>query len=169
MDNNPSRFKGEGQQPVELFSWDDCQEFLTKINVLGQGVFRLPTEAEWEYAYRAGSTTAYYLEDDPVQLDAYAWYGANSNSQTHPVGQKEPNAWGLYDMSGNVWEWCHDWYGPYPSGSVIDPTGPDSGMARVLRGGSWFSYPSICRSADRFDNTPVARYDNIGFRVVQTQ
>ncbi len=138
MGSNPSRFSGCPTCPVEQVSWNDIQEFITKLNARGEGKYSLPTEAQWEYAARAGSTTAFYNGGitetgggyDP-NLDVIGWYYYNSNSKTHPVGQKAPNAWGLYDMSGNVYEWCSDWYGTYPSTAVTDPTGPSSGSSRV--------------------------------------
>jgi len=127
---------------------------------------RLPTEAEWEYACRAGTTTSYHSGDSESDLARSGWYTGNSGSQTHPVGQKTANAWGLHDMHGNVWEWCADWKGDYPSGAVTDPTGPSSGSGRVLRGGSW-SYDALsCRSALRSNLHPAFRFYNVGFRVV---
>ncbi len=129
MENNPSNFKGD-DLPVECVSWNDCQEFCRKCSALGLPVL-LPTEAQWEYACRAGSTDAY-----AGNLDDMAWYYKNSGSKTHPVGTKNPNAWGLYDMHGNVWEWCQDWKGDYPKGSVTDPTGPANGSLRVSRSGT---------------------------------
>ena len=128
----------------------------------------MPTEAEWEYASRAGSTNRFSYGDDPgyTQLANYAWYNANSGSTTHAVGGKLPNRWGLFDMSGNVWEWCSDGYGNYPGGSVTDPQGPGSGSDRVFRGGGWGRDASYCRSADRDGNDPSYRNGGIGFRVV---
>ncbi|MEI6656399.1 MAG: formylglycine-generating enzyme family protein [Verrucomicrobiota bacterium] len=160
MGGNPSEFK-DAKNPVENVSWDDCQEFVVKLRkkVPGQ-TFRLPTEAEWEYACRAGTTGDY-----AGNLDDMAWYDDNSGSKTHPVGQKKPNAWGLYDMHGNVWEWCADWYGDDPHGAVTDPTGPNTGSARVGRGGSWYRDGSGCRSANRRRSTPGIRNRNLGFRV----
>jgi len=130
-------------------------------------LYRLPTEAEWEYACRAGTTNRFYYGDDPgyTLLGQYAWYPGNSGSATHPVDQKRPNRWGLYDMSGNVWEWCSDWYGAYPGGSVSDPTGPSTGSYRVGRGGSWFDDAIGCRSACRIGDSPGNRYNSVGFRV----
>jgi len=159
MGGNPSVFKG-AKNPVENVSWDDCQEFMGKLRKKVPGeAFRLPTEAEWEYACRAG-TTGEYAGD----LDAMAWYDSNSGGKTHPVGGKKPNAWGLYDMHGNVWEWCADGYGDYPNGAATDPNGPNTGSIRVLRGGSWFHVGALCRSALRRWFTPVIRFDRVGFR-----
>jgi DNA-binding helix-hairpin-helix protein with protein kinase domain len=165
MGSNPSNFK-RAKNPVETVSWDDCQTFIRKLGekVPGQ-TFRLPTEAEWEYACRAGSTGEYCYGDGEGGLGEYAWYDSNSGRTTHPVGEKKPNAWGLYDMHGNVWEWCADWYGDYPNGEVTNPTGPGSGQFRVLRGGSWRDNPGYCRSASRFRNSPVNRNYNFGVRL----
>lgn len=128
----------------------------------------MPTEAEWEYASRAGSTNRFSYGEDPgyAQLGNYAWYDANSGDTTHAVGGKLPNRWGLYDMSGNVWEWCSDWYGNYPGGSVTDPQGSSSVSYRVIRGGSWIHFGRYCRSAGRSSGNPSYRFSNIGFRVV---
>ncbi len=165
MGNNPSNFKGD-RNPVEQVSWDDCQNFLGKLNSrVSGGKFRLPTEAEWEYACRAGTTTAYYFGNDASRLGDYAWYDDNSGRKTHLAGQKKPNAWGLYDMHGSVCEWCGDWFGDYPSGAVTDPTGQSSGSFRVFRGGGWCNDPWGCRSANRCRNSPVIRSGNLGFRV----
>jgi formylglycine-generating enzyme required for sulfatase activity len=165
MGSNPSFWKGDNL-PVEMVSWDDIQTFVQKINQLGEGTFRLPTEAEWEYACRAGTTSRYYWGDDLnySQIIEYAWHRENSSSKTHEVGLMPPNTWELYDMSGNVWEWCQDWYGSsYYSQSVItDPTGPDSGINRVIRGGSWGSYAQYCRSALRYGWSLPSRRDNDG-------
>jgi formylglycine-generating enzyme required for sulfatase activity len=152
-------------------SWDDAVEFCRKLSELpGEKstgyVYRLPTEAEWEYACRAGTTTEYSFGDSKSELGDYAWYDKNSGKTTHPVGGKKPNAWGLYDMHGNVFEWCHDWYGDYPSGSVTDPTGAASGSYRVARGGSWSLYSDHCRSANRSRSTPDSRH--LGFRVLRS-
>ena len=158
MGNNPSRFKGP-KNPVETVSWDDCQQFLDKLNAkvgVRGGKFQLPTEAQWEYACRAGSTTTYCFGDDESGLGEYAWYATNSGGRTHPVGEKKPNAWGLYDMHGNVWEWCQDWYdGSYYANSPTDdPTGPTTGSSRVFRGGSWRERARGCRSALRVASCP---------------
>jgi formylglycine-generating enzyme required for sulfatase activity len=127
--------------------------------------YRLPTEAEWEYACRAGTTTAYNT-GARISNDT-GWYGANSDNMTHPVGQKPANRWGLYDMHGNMWEWCWDWYGSYSSGAQTDPTGASSGSSRVFRGGYWFNSAEYVRSADRYFNDPNYRTDGIGFRLVR--
>jgi len=172
MGSKPSTFKGP-QNPVEQVSWDDAVEFCRKLSELAEEksagyVYRLPTEAEWEYACRAGTTTAYSFGDSESELGAYAWYKKNSGGTTHPVGGKKPNGWGLYDMHGNVYEWCQDWYGSYPSGSVTDPTGAASGSDRVFRGGSWFSFSVNYRSAFRYGHTPDNRHFNHGFRVLRS-
>jgi formylglycine-generating enzyme required for sulfatase activity len=170
MGTNPSEFKG-AKNPAESVSWDECQEFLKKLNALGKerGEFRLPTEAEWEYACRAGTRTRFCSGDADAELADYAWYDANSGSTTHPVGEKKPNAWGLFDCHGNVWEWCADWWGHdyYGKSPRDDPTGPATGSGRVLRGGSWLYYPGLCRSAFRYTcGGPADRSSCIGFRVV---
>jgi formylglycine-generating enzyme required for sulfatase activity len=166
MGSNPSTFKG-AKNPVEQVSWDDCQNFVAKLKekVPGQS-FRLPTEAEWEYACRAGSTGDYCYGEGDGSLGEYAWYSSNDGQKTHPVGEKKPSVWGLYDMHGNVWEWCADWYGGYDSGVVTDPVGPSTGSGRVLRGGSWLGSATGCRSALRYGLPPSGRRDRIGFRVV---
>ncbi|MBQ7251693.1 MAG: formylglycine-generating enzyme family protein [Kiritimatiellae bacterium] len=160
MGENPSDHEGEDSLPVESVSWNDCQEFCEKTGL------RLPTEAEWEYACRAGSTGPYA---GTGKLDEMGWFSGNSGSQTHPVGQKRPNAWGLYDMHGNVCEWCGDWYGDYPGGAVTDPTGADSGGGRVLRGGSCRIDASFCRSAIRGRCDPGYGRGGYGFRPVARQ
>ena len=164
MGDNPSEFKGD-DRPVERVSWDDCQKFIATVNArLPDVQMRLPTEAEWEYACRARKGGAY---GGTGKLDEMGWYDWNSGNQTHPVKQKRPTAWGLYDMHGNVWEWCADyWYGEYPSGSATDPPGPASGSFRVLRGGSWIDRDSNCRSAGRDRSDPGFRFRDLGFRLV---
>jgi formylglycine-generating enzyme required for sulfatase activity len=170
MGTNPSSFKGP-KLPVECVSWDDCQEFLNKLNGLGKdpGRFRLPTEAEWEWewACRAGTRTRFCSGDDEGALAEYAWYGANSGGTTHPAGTRKPNAWGLHDCHGNVWEWCGDWYDGYAQGwrPRTDPMGPPSGAGRVLRGGSWDYLAGYCRSSFRGSDFPDCRNDYVGFRV----
>jgi len=164
MGTNPSNFKG-ATSPVDNVSWNDATEFCKKLSDKTNQAVRLPTEAEWEYACRAGSTTKFSFGDAHESLGDYAWYSTNSGSKTRPVGQKKPNAWGLYDMHGNVWEWCADRYGAYPEGAVTEPQGPASGMFRVLRGGAWNDSPDYCRSAYRNRTTPDNRYYYDGFRV----
>lgn len=161
MGTNPSHFKGE-QRPVEKVSWKDCQEFITKMNELLPGLaLRLPTEAEWEYACRAGTDTPRYAQD----LDAIAWYRENSGGGTHPVGQKDTNAWGLYDMLGNVDEWCHDGRREYAQERVVDPVGPlEPGADRVLRGGYWLWGARYVRAAYRIWYRPDYCDDDLGFR-----
>lgn len=165
MGGNPSHRQGDNH-PVEKVSWDDAQDFIRKLNQrdLGRG-YRLPTEAEWEYACRAGSTGNWCFGNDEARLGDYAWYDANSREQSHPVGLKTANAWGMYDMHGNVWEWCHDWYGEYPTSSVTDPQGADSGWSRVNRGGALNSPTGDCRSASRSYFPPSGRAFLLGFRV----
>ena len=162
MGNNPSHFKG-GQRPVEQVSWNDAQEFIGKLNERDPGKnYRLPTEAEWEYACRAGAKESRY--GDP---NAVAWWYANSGQQTHEVGQKQPNDWGLYDMLGNVWELCADWKSPYPSGTVTDPAGPSSGYFRVSRGGSWFDAAPALNATFRSSPDPNYRGNSLGFRLAR--
>jgi len=162
--SNLSNWK-EANRPVECVSWNDATEFCNRLSQRVGKQVRLPTEAEWEYACRAGSTTRFCFGDSDGGLGEYAWFSSNSGGQTHAVGGRTPNAWGLYDMHGNVWEWCEDWYGGYPSGTVNDPTGPVSGRARALRGGSWGSSPRGCRSALRDGVGPALRGGGSGFRV----
>jgi formylglycine-generating enzyme required for sulfatase activity len=169
MGTNPSNFKGDANLPVENVSWNEMQEFIRKLNAKeGDTKYRLPTEAEWEYAARAGTTTAYSFGNDERQLGEYAWYSPNSGNKTHPVGQKKPNAWGLYDMHGNVWEWVQDWYGPYTAGSAVDPAGPASGSFRVHRGGGWTLVAWFCRPAYRNNGAPGGRGSHLGFRLLRT-
>ena len=165
MGTNPSQFKGP-TNPVESVSWNDAVEFCRKLSEKTRKTFRLPTEAEREYACRAGSKTRFSFGDSESVLGEYAWYASNSGGKTHPVGQKKPNPWGLYDMHGNVAEWCADWYADYPKAAVTDHQGPASGTYRVLRGGSWYPTPDGCRSAFRNHGTPGIRYNVFGFRVV---
>jgi formylglycine-generating enzyme required for sulfatase activity len=170
MGNNPARFKKGGPEcPVEGVSWNDAKEFISRLNEMEKtDTYRLPTEAEWEYACRAGTTTRFGCGDEEAKLQDYVWYGENSGGKTHPVGQKEPNTWGLHDMHGNVWEWCQDWYGEYPPRPVIDPPGPETGEYRMLRGGSWYDLAWFLRSAVRSFRYPDFRSGGIGFRVART-
>jgi formylglycine-generating enzyme required for sulfatase activity len=167
MGSNPSHSQGNPNHPVEQVSWNDAQEFCRRLSQKTGLTFRLPTEAEWEYACRAGTTTAYSFGNDAGRLGEYAWFKENSGGSTKPVATRKPNAWGLHDMHGNVWEWCSDWYGEYPSGAATDPQGPRSGSGRVLRGGSWSRY-SDCRAANRNGNVPGSRNSLYGFRVART-
>ena len=165
MDNNPSKFEGAKQLPVDSVSWEDCHEFIKMLRKIDKKPYRLPTEAEWEYSCRAGTTTAYHFGDDKALLGQYAWYAENSGGKTHPVGQKKPNAWGLHDMHSNVFQWCEDWISAYPQKDVVDPHGPEIGYGRVLRGGSWGHAPHQCRSASRPWNEPGNRSSDFGFRL----
>ena len=197
--NNPSQFKGSDNLPVESVSWLDAVEFCNRLNerekrtpfyringkevtILGGDGYRLPTEAEWEYACRAGSSTLYPFGDNARFLGEYAWYHENSENKTHPVGQKSPNAWGLHDMLGNVWEWCADWYEAkyYASSPPADPPGASGASNRVIRGGccsprfcrlgrGFFNFPRNCRSAGRFWLAPGFRRDYVGFRLALGQ
>ena len=150
--------------PATYVTWDDCAAFCDRAGL------RLPSEAEWEYACRAGTETAFTFADDADDLGTYAWFSGNTMNQDerypHGVGMKKPNAFGLYDMLGNVWEWCHDRYGNYPSGPIVDPTGQESGSNRVLRGVSWYSDPRLVRSATRFRYNKDYASLSRGFRVV---
>ena len=177
MGTNPSYFQkrnirksDSSMYPVEQVSWEDAVEFCKKLSDLPEEkkagrVHRLPTEAEWEYACRAGSKSAYSFGESSNSLGDYAWFNENSNGQTHPVGEKKANAWGLYDMQGNVWEWCSDWNDGYPKGAVSDPTGPKEGSYRVIRGSGSFIGAAYCRSANRFCLGPSFRGYDYGFRV----
>ena len=167
MGNNPSRFKGD-DLPVEQVSWDDIQEFLQRLNQLTAPhyIFSLPTEAQWEYAARGGNRSKGFDYAGSDDVDEVAWYYRNSG-QTNPVGQKKPNELGLYDMSGNVWEWCNDWYDKayYRNSPSRNPVNTTPATYRVLRGGSWGGYPLHCRVANRFSITPTGRNDGYGFRI----
>ena len=165
MGKNPSKFKGP-KNPVNQVSWNDAAEFCKKLSAKTRGIVRLPTEAEWEYACRAGTKTRFYFGDSEKQLGDYAWYKENSDKKVHPVAQKEPNAWGLYDMHGNAWEWCSDWHGSYANAKAVDPQGPASGKDRVLRGGSWGDDAVSCRAARRLGRAPDDQDKTRGVRVV---
>lgn len=177
MGTNPSAFPGDTNRPVENVSWIQATNYCAILTQREQAAgrlqpgyrYRLPTEAEWEYACRAGMSTRFNYGDDPgyAQLGQFAWFGGNSGGTTHAVGQKLPNLWGLYDMHGNVWEWCWDWVASsLPGGNVTDPTGPPSGLSRILRGGGWSAPAMHCRSAVRGDGAPNAFNNSTGFRPV---
>jgi Uncharacterized conserved protein len=177
MGNNPSRFKGD-DRPVEQVSWNDAQEFIRKLNRKeGTNKYRLSTEAQWEYACRAGTTTPFYtggciFTNQANYNGSYPMPGCSKGEyrkKTTEVASFPPNKWGLYDMHGNVWEWCHDWKGDYLSGHVIDPTGPSSGRRRVVRGGSWFGRPWDIRSANRYRCYPDNRDYNTDFRLIRAK
>jgi formylglycine-generating enzyme required for sulfatase activity len=177
------RRKGTDDMPVTKVSWHDCMKFIKKLNAQKEGVYRLPTEAEWEYACRAGSTTTYSW-GNRINCSR-AMYSNNSNKSrkclehvksrgmavdsSAPVKSYPPNAWGLYDMHGNVWEWCIHWHGDYPARAVTNPIGPDSGTRKIRRGGSWFGDGYSCRSANRNVGHPASRYRTTGFRLVRTE
>ncbi len=163
MGSNPSYFKGSNR-PVERVSWEDCQEFLSRLNRITGKRFRLPTEAEWEYAARGGHSGGYKYSGSN-NINDVAWYNDNSGSTTHPVAIKQPNELGLYDMSGNVWEWCSDWYGDYSSSAQSNPTGPSSGSYRVFRGGSWSYFARHCRVSSRSSLSLDLRDFSLGLRL----
>ena len=164
MGSNPSNFKGS-DLPVECVNWNDCQEFIQKLNSLTGRNFRLPTEAEWEFACRGGNNSRGYKYSGSNYIYNVAWYWDNTGQKTHPVGTKAPNELGIYDMSGNVWEWCSDWYADYTSYSQTNPTGPQSGSFRVARGGCWCRYARYCRSSFRYDCYPTGRDYYLGLRL----
>jgi len=173
MGGNPSSHDDCGDNcPVENVSWEDVQTFLDALNLRTGSSYRLCTEAEWEYAARAGTETRWYCGDNESCLDDIAWYFDNSfdagDTSQHPVGQKAPNAWDLYDMIGNVWEWVNDWQGDYSASSVTDPTGPESGSERVVRGGAWTFQTSHCRSSARYDYAPSYDGSFLGFRLCRS-
>jgi formylglycine-generating enzyme required for sulfatase activity len=171
MGSNPSYFTGDLNRPVEQVSWDTVQTFIAAVNALGQGTVHLPSEAQWEYACRVGTTTRFYWGDDPssMSIGSYAWYIGNSSSTTHPVGQKLPNAWGLYDMAGNVYEWCEDYWhsnytgAPTDGSAWLSPTASD----RAVRGGSWYLNDYLCRSAKRGYYAPASPAFFTGFRLAR--
>jgi len=173
MGSNPSNFTGDLQRPVNCVSWDDCQTFISKLNQMTGKNFRLPTEAEWEYAARGGNRSQGYKYAGSNNIDDVAWYWDNIPSQssntagygTQTVATKSPNELGLYDMSGNVWEWCQDWYGSYSSDAQTNPTGPASGSYRMFRGGSWYYDAWSCRVSYRFYYPPSFNYSFLGLRL----
>jgi formylglycine-generating enzyme required for sulfatase activity len=173
MGNKPSFFKGEKNLPVETVSWDDCQAFIKKLREKDKKPYRLPTEAEWEYCCRAGTTTPFHfgetISTEQANYDGGFTYGDGKKGvyrkKTTPVGSFPANAWGLHGMHGNVFQWCEDWYADYPQKDVSDPQGPEKGQSRVLRGGSWNLNPWNCRSAARYWGEPGYRDDVCGLRV----
>ena len=168
MGSNPSKFKGDNL-PVEQVSWNDCQTFINRLNSYTGRNFRLPTEAEWEFAARGGNYSRRYKYSGSNYIGDVAWYTDNSGNRTHPVGTKQANELGLYDMSGNVWEWCSDWYGSYSSYSQSNPTGATSGFGRVERGGNWCGLARYCCSSHRSYYAPGNSFDDLGLRLVLSQ
>jgi formylglycine-generating enzyme required for sulfatase activity len=164
MGKNPSHFKGAAN-PVETVTWNQAVEFCKKLSAKEGKTYRLPTEAEWEYACRAGTTTSYSFGDDAASFGEYAWFIGNAERKTHPVGEKKPNAWGLFDMHGNVFEWCQDWFGEYTADVSTDPVGPSEATTRVSRGGCWYFSARHGRSAFRSRSTPDGLSFILGFRV----
>ena len=164
MGSNPSEFKG-AKRPVEQVSWNDCREFIRKLNAMTGKTFRLPTEAEWEFAARGGNSSRGYKYAGGNDVGTVAWYDRNSGDATHNVGTKQPNELGLYDMAGNVSEWCNDWMDNYSSSSQTNPKGATSGSDRVIRGGSWYSRAGNCRVSHRGYDSPDNRYINLGLRL----
>lgn len=172
MGYNPSDFKG-AKHPVESVNFEDAISFCNNLSELPEEKaanreYRLPTEAEWEYSCRAGSISVYSCGDKVKPLMDYAWFSKNSAGKSHPVGEKKPNRWGLYDMHGNVWEFCQDYAGNYPADAATDPKGPNEGYIRVYRGGSWTFYADVCRSAHRSGRNPSTRMASYGFRIALT-
>jgi formylglycine-generating enzyme required for sulfatase activity len=165
--NNPAYFKQGAEFPVEQVSWLDIQEFLERLDARSRLRFRLPLEAEWEYACRAGASGNYCFGDDERLLADYAWYKVNSGETTHPVGTKQPNRWGLYDLHGNVWEWCHDWHWDkaIARSPAKDPKGPLRGSFKAMRGGSWNDASELVGSSSRMGGKPSLRDFNVGFRL----
>ena len=174
MHVNPSQFKDQPNAPVEKVKFYDSVAYCARLtqrerksgNIPANYSYRLPTEAEWEYACRAGTTNLFSFGDSDDLAETYSWTAENSDEKTHPVGLKKPNPWGLYDIHGNVWEWCLDWYGDYPSEPVTDPTGPEQGETKVFRGGGWNNDAPFARSANRFTMSPSNGIHFVGFRIV---
>lgn len=168
MGNNPSSFKGDNL-PVESVNYNDCGAFCRELSQSLDKTFRLPTEAEWEFAASGGVKSKGEKFSGSSEIEKVAWYTENSENKTHPVKTKEPNELGIYDMSGNVWEWCSDWYGDYDAEDATNPQGPQNGTDRVLRGGCWYNFPGLCRVTNRGDYTPVNRGYYHGFRIVMVK
>lgn len=166
MRESPSYFEGDGKRPVENVSWEDCQRFINRLNSMTGRNFRLPTEAEWEYAARGGNKSGQYKYSGSDHLNAVAWHGENSDEETHPVEKKSPNELGLFDMSGNVYEWCQDWYGKYSKNDLTNPQGPSEGEERILRGGCWNSKRHFMHLSYRYSTKPDNRIINAGMRLV---
>ncbi len=166
--SNPSFFEGDNK-PVESVSWDDCQEFISKLNTATGKNFRLPTEAEWEFAARGGNKSNHYQYSGSDDIDDVAWYHDNSGHETHDIASKRPNELGLYDMSGNVCEWCSDWYDEYSRSAKTNPTGASSGSCRVFRGGSWFINARFCRSSSRNYYVPDYWSYSLGLRLALSE
>ncbi len=164
MGKNPSRFKG-AKRPVDNVSWHDCQAFISKLNSLSRKRFRLPTEAEWEFAARGGDRSRGYIYSGSNNVSRVAWCAATSGSRTHDVEAKSPNELGIYDMTGNLWEWCADWYGYYDSEMQNNPAGPNSGSTKAIRGGGWNGGPENCRVSNRDARSPNYRSDRLGLRL----
>jgi formylglycine-generating enzyme required for sulfatase activity len=177
MGKNPSHFQGDTNRPVEKLSFFDavgyCQELTKRERQAGHlppdYEYRLPSEAEWEYACRAGSTNFFSFGESSTNADQYAWILENSDGTTHPVGQKRPNAWGLYDMHGNVWEWCSDWFAPYPPTALTNPLGAASSKFKVFRGGGWNQAIEFARASNRFMMSPSNGIHFVGFRIALSQ
>ena len=170
MDTNPAMILGEKTLPVDCVKWDMCQKFISALNdIVGQDFkFRMPTEAEWEFAARGGNRSRGYKYSGSDNLDDVAWYGSNAEGKTHPVGTKKPNELGLYDMSGNLWEWCYDWLGEYEPDEQTNPAGPDEGYHRVMRGGSWTYGQNFCRVSRRNYTSNVIGVSNCGLRLAMS-
>ncbi|MBM3822241.1 MAG: formylglycine-generating enzyme family protein [Verrucomicrobia bacterium] len=174
MGRNPSHFTGDTHRPVEKVSFADAERFCTLLTAREREArripagyeYRLPTEAEWEYACRAGTTNLFSFGDDQAAAESFAWTAENSKETTHPVGQKKPNPWGLHDMHGNVWEWTADWYGPHPAQPVTDPVGAATNKFKIFKGGGWNQDAEYARSANRFGMAPHTGIHFVGFRVV---
>ena len=177
MGKNPSHFPGDPNRPVEKVTHSDAVNYCSELTRrerdggrLPPGYeYRLPSEAEWEYACRAGTTNRYSFGDDAAQAEPYAWTTENSDGSTHPIGQKRPNPWGLYDIHGNVWEWCQDWFAPYPATDLTDPVGPPQGKFKVFRGGGWNNEVEFARAGNRFMMEPARGIHFVGFRVALSQ